>query len=96
MGVVGIEYEGTLLIISLHGQTYELHFVSCTTCAKVNKGDRVLTAVIEHPVLSYPFKVRALDIVSTLTPENGGMHFILTSCCMATRWPGAIPLKTAT
>ncbi len=56
----------------------------------------MLTAVIEHPVLSYPFKVRALDIVSTLTPENGGMHFILTSCCMATRWPGAIPLKTAT
>ncbi len=62
----------------------------------MNKGGRVPTAMIERPVMSQPFEVIALNIVGPLPPGKGGMCFILTSCCMATRWPDAVPLKTAT
>ncbi len=50
----------------------------------------------ECPVISQPFEVIALDIVGPLPIGKGGMRFILTSCCMDTRWPDAVPLKTAT
>ncbi len=66
------------------------------TWPKVSKGGRIPTAMMECPVISQPFEVIALDIVGPLPIGKGGMCFILTSCCMDTRWPDAVPLKTAT
>ncbi len=55
----------------------ELHVKSCITCANVNKGSRVPTPMIEHPVISQPFEVIAVDTVGPLPPGMGGMRSYL-------------------
>ncbi len=46
--------------------------------------------------LSLPFESMALDLVGPQPKGKGGMCYLLTGCCIATRWPDVVPLKSAT
>ena len=50
----------------------------------------------ERPILTQPFEFIAVDLVGPLPKAKGGYRFILTSICLASKWPDAIPLKSIT
>jgi len=41
------------------------------------------------------FETVAIDLVGPFEKSMGGSRYILTYICMASKWPKAIPLKTA-
>ena len=43
-----------------------------------------------------PFERVAIDLVGPFPTATGGFKFLLTCIDLATRWPEAIPIKTAT
>ena len=67
---------------------------SCTVCQKCSKAPAGHAPMIERQ--TEPFEVLAFDLVGPLPKAKGGFRFILTSICMATKWPEAIPLKSVT
>ena len=69
---------------------------SCTVCQKCSKAPAGHAPMIEWQVTTEPFEVLAFDLVGPLPKAKGGFRFILTSMCMATKWPVAIPLKSVT
>jgi len=69
---------------------------SCFECQRVNKAGSRRVPMIERPVISEPFDCMAFDLVGPLPKAKGGVRFLLTSICMASRWPEAIPLRTIT
>ena len=51
---------------------------------------------MEREVLSEPFEVLAMDLVGPFPKGKGGYTYLLTTICMSSRWPEAIPLKSIT
>lgn len=49
--------------------------------------------MVARPVLTEPFESLAIDLVGPFPKGKGGACWVLTTTCMATRWPDAIPLK---
>ncbi len=47
----------------------------------------------ERPVTTVPFESIAFDLVGPLPKARGGVKFILTYICLASRWPDAVPLR---
>ncbi len=45
---------------------------------------------MEHPIITEPFEVIAIDIVGPLPKDKSGENII----SLASRWPGAVPLRT--
>ncbi len=77
------------------GKEITAHIARCDVCARVNKSGNRAPKLEERPVVGEPFRVVALDIVGPLPKGRGGAVFLLTYTCMATRWPEAVPLRTA-
>ena len=44
-------------------------------------------------ILSEPFERVAFDLAGPFPKAKYGYCFLLTSICLATRWPDALPLK---
>ena len=63
---------------------------SCTVCQKCSNAPAGHAPMIEWQVTTEPFEVLAFDLVGPLPKAKGGFRFILTSICMATKWPEAI------
>ena len=67
---------------------------SCEMCLKYNKSGNKQVQLVERPIVSEPFESMAMDIVGPLPKGKGGALYLLTTICMATRWPDAEPLRT--
>ena len=68
---------------------------SCETCRRCSKVPAGKVPTVERQVTTEPFEALAFDLVGPLPKAKGGFRFILTSICMATKWPEAIPLLRA-
>jgi len=66
---------------------------SCEVCARCSKQGNRRAPLCTRPILTEPFQVIACDIVGPLRKGRNGYRYILTSICLASRWPTAIPLK---
>ena len=64
--------------------------LSCNVSQKSTRASQRKVPMCEKPVLAEPFEVVALDIVGPLPKGKGGVEYVLTAICMATRWPEAI------
>ena len=60
---------------------------SCEMCLKYNKSGNKQVQLFEWPIVSEPFESMAKDIVGPLPKGKGGALYLLTTICMATRWP---------
>ena len=69
---------------------------SCDKCQKVNKSGVRKAPIQKHPILTHPFESIAVDLVGPLPTVKGVYRYILTSICLASKWPYAIPLKSIT
>ncbi len=67
---------------------------SCDVCLRLNKAGNRQAHMAERPVISEPFESVAVDLVGPLPKAKGGVKYVLTFVCLATRWPEAVPLRT--
>ena len=72
------------------------HCTSCEICQKSRKAPVRKAPMVTRAVLSEPFECLAFDLVGPIPVGRGGVRFLLTAICMASRWPEAIPLRTVT
>lgn len=49
--------------------------------------------MVVRPVLTEPFEAVVVDIVGPLPKFKGGLRWVLTVVCTATRWPDAVAFK---
>ena len=73
-----------------------LHCQSCEVCQMCKKSKARRVPLMERETLSEPFEVLAMDLVGPFPKGKGGYTYLLTSICMSSKWPEAIPLKTIT
>lgn len=66
---------------------------SCRACQLKSKYKPPKAPIVERPMLSEPFECMAVDIVGPYEKAKGGYRYVLTTICMATRWPEAVPLR---
>ncbi len=50
----------------------------------------------KRPVVTELFESVAVDIVGPLPMSRDKYQYLLTTLCLATRWPDSIPLKSVT
>ena len=74
----------------------KLYCQSCPSCQIANKAGHRRVPMVERPTISEPFQSMAIDIVGPSPKANGGVRYLLTSVCMATRWPDMVALKSCT
>ncbi len=72
------------------------HCSSCTKCQYNFKYQPKKASMFPRPVITKPFQSVAIDLVGPLPKGRLGCQFILTSICLATRWPSAVALKSTT
>ena len=72
------------------------HCQSCEICQTCKKSKARRVPLMEREVLSEPFEVLAMDLVGPFPKVKGGYTYLLTTICMSSRWPEAIPLKSIT
>lgn len=68
---------------------------SCDTCLRFNKLGNRPAQLVERLVLTVPFKSIAVDVVGPLPKGKGGARYILTLICFTSKWPEAVPMRTA-
>ena len=61
--------------------------LSCDLCQRVNKSGQCKVPIRKRPILSEPFECVALDLVGPLPKAKGGVTYVLSAICVATRWP---------
>ena len=67
----------------------------CLECQRMRKGSARKIPMGEIPIHDSPFNNVAIDIVGPF-PRAKGFKFLLTYTCLASRYPEAIPMKSAT
>ncbi len=72
------------------------HCQSCEKCQLNSKYCPRKAPMVTRPVTAEPFEAIAIDLVGPLPKGKGGCEFILTSICLATKWPNAVALKSTT
>ncbi len=68
---------------------------SCDVCLRINKAGNRAAKLVERPIVSVPFESVAIDIVWPLPKAKKGVRYLFTYVCLATRWPEACPMRTA-
>ncbi len=68
---------------------------SCDVCLKFNKAGNRAAKMVERHIVSVPFKSVAIDIVGPLPKAKRGVRYLFTYVCLASRWPEACPMRTA-
>lgn len=76
----------------------EVHeFVSsCDLCQRNNRTGHKRAPMIERPIITEPFETVAFDLVGPFSKARHSKRYLLTYCCMATRWPDAVALSSIT
>ncbi len=68
---------------------------SCDTCLRVNSSGNRKATMVERKIVSVPFETVAVDLVGPLPKAKRGVRYLFTYVCLASRWPEAIPMRTA-
>ncbi len=74
----------------------DVYCKSCVVCQKSNKQGQSRVPMVERPVVTEPYESVAMDIVGPLPLAKGKYQYLLTTMCLATRWPDVVPLKSIT
>ena len=69
------------------------HRKYCDMCARCNTAEQKRASLQTRPILSEHFESIACDLIGPFQKGRHGYRYVLTSVCLATRWPTAIPLK---
>ena len=72
----------------------ENHCRCCEECQRSSTRKPVKAPLVPLPIMEEPFKRIAMDIVGPLPRSSSGKRYILVICDYATRYPGAIVLRT--
>ena len=72
------------------------HCKSFEVCQRVSKATPRRAPMVPREVLMVPYERVCIDIVGPLPRSKKGFTFILTYIDVASRWPEAVPLHTAT
>lgn len=78
------------------GRDITHHVRSCSECLKHNRAGNKQVKMVERPVITVPFESVAFDLVGPLPKARGGVKYVLTYICMASRWPEAVALRNVT
>ncbi len=68
---------------------------SCSTCLRMNATGNKKVKMVERGIVSVPFETVAVDLVGPLPKGRRGARYIFTYVCLASRWPEAVPIRTA-
>ena len=71
------------------------HVMSVNEPRAYKRGSRK-SPMVERPILTMPFESLAVDIVGPFPKCKGGVRYVLTTLCLATKWPDAVPLRSVT
>ncbi len=74
----------------------ESYCKSCETCQRSNRRGQARVPMVERPILTEPFEVIAVDLVGPLPMAKNKFQYLLTTMCLATRWPDIVPLRSIT
>ncbi len=78
----------------IHGDI--VRFVkSCDVCLRVNSSGNKKALMVERRILCVPFESVAVDLVGPLPKGRRGAKYMFTYACLASRWPDAVPMRTA-
>ena len=75
--------------------TVKAYVKGCLECQRMRKGNAGKIPMGEMPTHDIPFNNVVVDIVGP-SPRAKGFKFLLTYICLASRYPEAIPMKSAT
>ncbi len=68
---------------------------SCDTCLRINASGNKKAMMIQRPILTQPFESVAVDLVGPLPKGKRGSKYLFTYICLSSRWPEAMPMRTA-
>ncbi len=68
---------------------------SCDVCLRLNQAGNKKSLMVERKILTVPFQSVAVDLVGPLPKGKRGAKYLFTYVCLASRWPEAIPMRTA-
>jgi len=68
---------------------------TCDVCLCMNSSGNKQALMVPRPILSQPFESVAVDLVGPLPKGRRGCKYIFTYICLSSRWPEAIPMRTA-
>ena len=51
--------------------------------------------MVERSIVTVPFETVAVDLVGPLPKGRRGVKYLFTYICLASRWPEAQPMRTA-
>ena len=77
-------------------QDIEDYCRACPECQRTSPRPSVRNPLIPMPLIEVPFERLALDIVGPLPRTSRGHRSILVMVDYMTRYPEAVPLRTAT
>lgn len=72
------------------------HCALCVLCQQFSKSSLRKAPMVEGLVLSEPYEQVAFDLVDPFPKAKGGLKYILTYGCMASRWIEATLLRNIT
>ncbi len=68
---------------------------SCDVCLRMNSAGNKKPLMVERRIVSVPFESVCVDLVGPLPKGKRGSKYLFTYVCLASRWPDAIPMRTA-
>ncbi len=68
---------------------------SCDVCLRMNNAGNKKPPMVERRIVSVPFESVCVDLVGPLPKGKRGSKYLFTYVCLASRWPDAIPMRTA-
>ena len=101
----GFSHMGARRVVSLikrnfvwprMGQAITAYCRSCAYCQKAAKSKATQVPMMQRKVMTEPFEVMGIDIVGPIPKGKGGHQYLLTTICMASKWPEAVPLRNIT
>ena len=69
---------------------------NCESCQFQRKHKATKAPMVPIPIMTMPFEKVAIDLVGPFPRTKDGYRFLLTTMDLATRYPEALPLMTAT
>ena len=69
------------------------HCLSCTACQTAKRGVPSAAPYQCMPILTEPFEKLATDIVGPFPRSSQGYKYLLTTICLASKYPDVVPLK---
>ncbi len=59
---------------------------------EVNKAGNKTVKIVERPIITEPFESVTVDIIGPFDKAKGGVKWVFTFICLASRWLDGVPL----